>query len=215
MENKIAKSDLLLKHHIDTLNRLTQHIRSREKFFIWSLILLTVMLMDLLLRNNYAESLINIAINKQYSLNINNPNVLKEAVIWLLAYTSLRYFQINIYIERQYGYLSMVETYLSEMLGLNLKRESQDYLAGYPMFSDWADLVYKIIFPIFFVILLLCYLFQVLHGIFAPPKIKIHIMEITGIIFMLISSVLYTFYINKAKINSICKFFKVCLKCKG
>jgi len=79
------------------------------------------------------------------------------SVVWFgLFALVLRYFQTVVLIERQYQYIHSIEEQIS--VHYNNKaftREGITYLSNYPLFSNWAHILYTTIFPIllFFVVL--------------------------------------------------------------
>ncbi|OFI05007.1 hypothetical protein CLOACE_19760 [Clostridium acetireducens DSM 10703] len=72
-----------------------------------------------------------------------------QSIIWfLLLYYTMQYYQKNIYVERQYGYLADIEDVLSTKIHRTLNREGKNYLKSYPLYSDFIDWIYKFGFPL-------------------------------------------------------------------
>lgn len=68
----------------------------------------------------------------------------------------MRYYQINVYIERQYNYIHSLEEDISREAGIKFDREGGDYLSNYPKMNSFMDILYKWIFPIIYC-LIICY----------------------------------------------------------
>lgn len=66
----------------------------------------------------------------------------------------MQYYQKNIYIERQYGYLSDIEEVLSAGIHRTLNREGKNYLQNYPLYGDFIDWIYKRGFPLISIMLI-------------------------------------------------------------
>jgi hypothetical protein len=73
-----------------------------------------------------------------------------STIVWLLLMVfSIRYFQLNINLDRQYDYLHQLEEVLSGYFPVPaFTREGKSYLKVYPLFSDWVHHVYTIGIPI-------------------------------------------------------------------
>ncbi|MCX6717534.1 MAG: hypothetical protein NTU76_02570 [Candidatus Taylorbacteria bacterium] len=76
------------------------------------------------------------------------------SIVWfLLLIFTLRYFQINVFIERQYSYVHKIEGILNGEIGKEIiTREGKSYLSDYPIFSDWMCLLYTLIFPLLLIL---------------------------------------------------------------
>jgi len=87
--------------------------------------------------NNYIGS--NISLNK---------DVLSTILWFALLSFVIRYFQVNVFINRQYNYLHELEEKFTKLFGEEvITREGKHYLSEYPYFSNWVDILYTWIFP--------------------------------------------------------------------
>ena len=74
-----------------------------------------------------------------------------QVFLWLIVlYFTMKYIQLNCYIERQYKYISSLENKLTEVSGVKIDRESANYLKTYPIALDGIHIVYTWIFPILY-----------------------------------------------------------------
>lgn len=89
-------------------------------------------------------------INKDTTNPINLGQMVIQTLLWILVlYVFMRYCQLNIYVERQYKYLSDIENELLEN-GLKISREGKNYNENYPVVLCVIDFLYKWFFPILF-----------------------------------------------------------------
>jgi hypothetical protein len=76
-----------------------------------------------------------------------------QTLVWiLLLYISIRYFQLNMSIERQYAYIHKLERQL-QGAGLSVSREGESYLSGYPKVLDAIHVIYTWVFPLLLILL--------------------------------------------------------------
>lgn len=82
-------------------------------------------------------------------------NTIIQTLLWLLiAYVMIRYIQDVLYIERQYIYLDSLEKEISNLSSIDIfMREGTNYQKDYPMVLNFIDLFYKMLMPIFFVLI--------------------------------------------------------------
>ena len=70
------------------------------------------------------------------------------AGILSLTYITLAYYRVCLGIERLYVYLHNVEYTLSAYIGLNIDRESRNYLSSYPCLLSLIDWIYVFLLPV-------------------------------------------------------------------
>jgi len=77
-------------------------------------------------------------IYSQYEMTFSISVVLVQSALWIIiVYILVRYFQTNIYIERQYGYIATLEEIISKEINEScFNRESNNYLENYPKILD-------------------------------------------------------------------------------
>ena len=75
-----------------------------------------------------------------------------DIVVWVATlYLFVRYIQLNVGIERGYGYISRLEHELCDEVGTDaFSREGDEYAKRYPRILDLIDLIYKVVFPLAF-----------------------------------------------------------------
>jgi len=147
--------EIYYDHYKDTFTHLRNYITSRDKVFYITLGLLILVFFQ----SDNPE------ITEKISINIIKKNVGDEIVIntnfinslLLFALLSLviKYFQINLLIERQYKYLHKLEEDLTSNLSFEISREGKSYIEAYPFVSKVIHRIYTIVFPIILILVIL------------------------------------------------------------
>lgn len=145
---------MLYDHYKETYSLSKEAQGRRNKSFI-VICVLEAFSFFLLIKPEKAFEFINEGINKELDMTLQLSNTIVQTLLWLLiAYVMIRYIQDMLYVERQYIYLDNLEKEISN-LGLNniFAREGENYQKDYPMVSNFIDLFYKMLMPIFFAVI--------------------------------------------------------------
>ncbi len=149
------KLQLLCDHYKDTFSQLREYIKQRDRLFIIILILITVMLFQTYSPKQSGEMMSQIVAQK---LGLANPFDMPFllSIIWFSLFAAVvRYFQTVVQIERQYDYIHNMEEEISSNYGNKIfTREGKSYLEKYLLFSEWASIIYTIIFPLLLIVVL-------------------------------------------------------------
>ena len=142
------KLEILNDHYKDTFSYIRDYIRIRDSLLLMILIVVTVMLSQIFSPNE-TKSAISEFINAKLNLTTRIEVSFIGSVIWFgLFALIMKYFQTVVYIERQYNYIHKLEDVISkEFNGEAFTREGKSHLKDYPIFSEWSQIVYRIIFP--------------------------------------------------------------------
>ena len=144
------KFNNLCAHYKDSFDIHTLTIRRRDALFYALLVTLAIFTLQL----SSAETVVSIVNEytiKMSGVKIGNNISFISTLMWLLLLGfSIRYFQIVLEIERQYDYLHSLEEELNRYYSESsaFTREGKSYLNKYPLFSNWAGLLYTLFFPI-------------------------------------------------------------------
>jgi hypothetical protein len=192
------KVEILNDHYKDTIAQITEFRKLRDRLF--SLVLLTVtLLLFQLYAPNEAGTTIGEFITKKLEIQSAINIAFIQSVIWfvLLGFV-LRYFQTVTNIERQYSYIHGLEEQLGKYFeGNAFSREGKSYLENYPLFSDWAHILYTIAFPsLLIVVVLLKIVNEMRFSTGISPSLTFNTVTALCII---ISTILYlrAFYFHK------------------
>jgi len=184
------KIELLNDHYKDTFAQLKEYLKLRDRLFLLILVTITLLLFQI-----YSPDEAGVTIGAFLSKKLEIQNTISIAfigsVIWfaLLALV-IRYFQTIIFIERQYAYIHNLEDQLSKHYqDKAFTREGKSYLKNYPLFSDWAYILYTMVFPS---LLILIVLGKMINEFYFSKGISLLLIFDTIIaLCILISTVLY------------------------
>ncbi len=126
----------------------------RDRLLPYILITLTVLLSQLFSPEETGRNLSQFITDK-LDLAIPIDVAFIGSVIWFgLLALSIRYFQTVICIEGQYTYIHKMEEELSKYYPNTIcfTREGKDYLKNYPLFSKWSHFLYRFLFPVLLII---------------------------------------------------------------
>ena len=146
--------DVLYDHYKETFTLSKEAQSRRNKSFIVLCGLEAVSFL-VLVRPEKAFEIIMNGINKELDLTLQVSNTIIQTLLWLLiAYVMIRYIQDTLYVERQYIYLDKLEKAISSNMKINIfTREGENYQNNYPMVLNFIDLFYKMLMPLFLVII--------------------------------------------------------------
>lgn len=145
---------VLYDHYKETYN-LSKEAQSRRNKSFLVLCVLEAFSFLILIRPEKALELFLNRINNEFGATMEISNTIVQTLLWLIiTYVMIRYVQDTLYVERQYLYLSQLETTISKDLnGKVFSREGDSYLNDYPIVLNFIDLYYKTLMPILFVII--------------------------------------------------------------
>ncbi|MDO4872449.1 MAG: hypothetical protein Q4A27_03465 [bacterium] len=151
----MTKTELLYEHYKDS-NTILRDAQYQRELYMRSLFILEAVNFIFLYKQDFVVKTVN-GILKSYNVGIESIADLSQIlqiIMWILiSYFLVGYFQKNIYIERQYGYINDLENEIAKIGGVrSFNRESSNYSKEYPLFLNLVDIFYKIIIPILFLI---------------------------------------------------------------
>lgn len=146
-----TKAEILHEHYRDTCGVMQGLRVSRDRCFYLVIAVLAAALFDVATPQGFAT-----AVGDLLKARLGLSNALDLAyvrsILWfLLLGLTLRYSQLTLNLERQYGYVHKLEEVLQEAVHPAFQREGSAYLDDYPRFLTWAHFLYTVAFP-----LLLC-----------------------------------------------------------
>lgn len=146
--------ELLYDHYKETFNLSKEAQNRRNKSFLMICILEAISFW-LLIQPEKVFQLITDGINNGLDVTLSLSNTIMQTLLWIVTvYILIRYIQDVLYVERQYGYLGVLEKQISELNEIDIfKRESDNYLSNYPIVLNLIDLFYKTFMPILFIII--------------------------------------------------------------
>ena len=136
-------------HYKETFGYLREYIKTRDRYFFYAILALSFQIFTLSSPEDSLKTASSFA-KKTLGFELFVGQQFLAGILWfVLLVVVLKYFQITISIERQYQYLHRVEKELRQMMGNDLiGREGESYLTKYPLFSNWAHVLYRWVFPL-------------------------------------------------------------------
>ncbi|MCY4524679.1 MAG: hypothetical protein OXB84_08075 [Halobacteriovoraceae bacterium] len=185
--NEDVKLQVLHEHYKDSFRYVRKDISARTKIF--SIILIFIALhffqvTDPEKASNAADAFLKSTVG--FTVSIKGQAI--GALLWFVLLSAIvRYYQINIYINRQYKYLHKLEKIFKELLGKEMIfREGNHYLSDYPNFSKGIHILYTWVFPLLILVMGLLKIYTDYPGEFNLPYSFSLICFLATIIFTLL-----------------------------
>ncbi len=189
--NNETTINTLYSHYEDTCKYVRELVHIRDRLFLIALALLGLQFFQISNPDQSAQAIAQ-SLSKYIGSNISlNKGVLNTFLGFALLSVILRYFQVNVFINRQYNYLHKLEEQFTELFGRNIiTREGEHYLYKYPIFSDWINILYTWIFPILLIL-------TAAYKIFSdwPGRANIEIAYLLSCLFFLMIAISTTLYL--------------------
>ena len=179
--------EILYDHYKETVSEIKKQENKRNKLFI--IILLHILILFLIsFKSQSMCNIISDILMEQWKIGFYfSINTVQIFLMISMLYCVVRYYQINIHIDKTYPYIHKLEENLSAKLDENIEREGKNYLIKYPKIQDLVYYSYKYIFPSLFIFALLYRL--ILNDTWNSLIIKI--AEIIVTIILIVFNVLY------------------------
>lgn len=150
------KVELLYDHYKETFSRIKEILNDRNHFFVMVFIVIAIQFLFATSSDTISSVIISF-IQEKYKIDISAQMSIIQSLLWLiLLYFTMRYYQINVYVERQYNYIHSLEKDIAREAAVKFDREGGDYLSNYPKMNSFMDILYKWVFPIIYC-LIICY----------------------------------------------------------
>ncbi|GEM_PF-677365 len=152
-------------HYKESVMYLKNDLVKRDKVTLLSLILLVIYFLiefktidSVFLANKWVEKNLNLSLNINY-------NLLTTAILLLLLWSTMKYFQLCLNIEKQYNYIHEVEAELNKLADKDIiTREGYSYLNDYPLLSALIHRLYNFFIPILLIFSMIFKVFKILYN---------------------------------------------------
>ncbi len=172
------KLDILYDHYKDTFGIQRENEKLRNKLFVILCICILFLMLMTFYPNNLYENFQELLLEKM-GINIRFELKVFELFNWfIISYLTVRYYQINSNIEKNYKYIHNIENTLDKKYKIPIFREGKNYLMNYPLFLQFSYMFYKYVFPLLF-------------SICITLKMYFNIVNKLAISFLIISFVAY------------------------
>jgi len=191
--------ELLYDHYKESYGLSKEAQSNRNKAFMFLCIALAINLLFVFEPSSILLVLTS-WLNESHGIDFSLQVEIIQVFLWLvLLYFTIRYIQLNCYIERQYKYIHQLESRISNISEVRIDRESENYLKSYPKVLDGIYVVYTWMFPILYVV---ATTFKIIveiraSSIKAPIVISLLIYICCSILF-----VLYFCFLRKMELES-------------
>lgn len=166
------KLELLYDHYKESYSLIKNAQTLRNHLFVMLCIGITVLFLFLLEPASVVQIMDSWA-KGNLSIGIPFRLVIIQSFTWIIVlFLFIRYFQTNIYIDRQYMYIETLETTISKELTSVFDRESKNYLEQYPLVLNTIHIIYTWIFPLLSVLVVVYKIvLEWMQGIELIPRI--------------------------------------------
>lgn len=193
------KIELLYDHYKETFSRIKECLNDRNRFFVMVFIILALQFLFATSIDSIS-SLISSLVFEKYKIDISGQMSIIQSLLWLiLLYFTMRYYQINVYVERQYNYIHSLEEDIAREAAVKFDREGGDYLSNYPKMNSFMDILYKWVFPIIYC-LIICY--KIVIEYITSKFSLLLILNTILFISCFILTILYLIFLHKKQNNS-------------
>lgn len=187
--------EILERHYEESNLRVIEANRHRDRLFIYIIAIVGIMLFRMyssIQANSVFEAII------QKMLDVPSDDSIPKVdlsfvgtLIWfLLTGIVLKYYQLVIYVENQYEYISSLESLLSpNFKNEAFTREGASYSKRYNLFQGWSGILYTIVFPVLLVAFSAIYIYCELQE--WSVRGLLMWIDIGSFVVLLVSTVLY------------------------
>ena len=140
--------EILYDHYRDSVSIVKKDIKARQKYFQNSILFLFFQFLLIFYSSqvvDFINGILKSKLNFDSSLGYEAVSVLLHAMLLIHL---MKYFQLNVSINRQYSYLHEIENKINKFRNDFITREGKSYLNNYPLFSNFIDVFYTTIFPL-------------------------------------------------------------------
>ena len=180
-------TEILYDHYKDTIEETKKQESRRNKLF--QIILIHIFVLFLV--SYKPESMCNVIsdlLMEKWKMGFYfSINIIQIVIMISMLYCVIRYYQINIQINRIYPYIHTIENELSKQISKNFTREGKNYLKEYPKTQNIVYFCYKYIFPVFYIIALIYRV--IINDTWNSPVIKS--IEVIITILLIILNIVY------------------------
>ena len=186
--NKEKRAELLMDHYKDTFQHILVHWKTRNRLFVFALIIIALMALDLVSPGSLSK-----LVNGYIERSVNNPptfdfDVIGSAAWFLLLSIVIQYYQRSISVDRQYKYIHKLEEQICEDMGGDLvTREGKSYFSKtgaadkpgkQPLFTRAVGPIYVYFFPLFLISFVIM---KVVHENLWPEKATDYFNIVVGL----------------------------------
>ena len=148
------KLEILHDHYKESFSYVKNYEKQRERLLAFLIIVIFFQFLQICFLDQ-STSAFNAFIEKQINFSFAFNKNFFSILLWFLLFSvSLRYFQVNALISRQYKYIHQLENKLCEITRDEkfIIRERFGYKKDCSIFTEWVYIIYTWIFPVLLII---------------------------------------------------------------
>ena len=148
-------TDLLYDHYKETCATMKKSNSERNRLLITLMIVVAALFLFTVSPDNLLNALKD-WLKDAHSISIDMEYSIVQSLLWIvLLYFTIRYYQINTSIERQYNYIHKLEDMISSRICVSFDREGKSYLTSYPKLLDFISFLYRAVIPMLYLAVVL------------------------------------------------------------
>ncbi len=187
----MGKVDILYDHYKDTFAIQKENEKLRNKLFVILCICILLLILMTIYPNNIYENFQEL-FSEKIGINIRFELKILELFNWfIITYLTVRYYQINSNIEKNYKYIHNIENTLEGKYKIPIYREGKNYLVQYPLFLQLSYVFYKYIFPLLFNICITIKIYFNIYNKLTKPFLMISLVAYVCLLILNISYMIF------------------------
>jgi hypothetical protein len=140
--------EIYYDHYKDSFVYLKDYLKQRDRLTIYCTILVGIVFLTYFLPTDF-DTFSKTLIKNKLSIELSDLKIIESLILFVLLALVMKYYQIIVFIQRQYDYIHEIESNLTSTLKeFKIDREGDSYLKNYPILLSAADIIYKTIFPL-------------------------------------------------------------------
>ena len=147
----MQQEELYYDHYKDSFDQQKRFLKERNRLTVY--IILLIALLFMMSSNRIVLIEVSSSLQKQnIGKDLLDFNIVATALYFVFMWLTMRYYQINLTIEKTYEYIKRCETNISTKGTFKIDRESGDYEKNYPWLKWVTYRVYVYVFPVLIVV---------------------------------------------------------------
>ena len=149
--HSMQQEELYYDHYKDSFEQQKNYLQERNKLTVY--IILLVAIIFLMSSNRLVLIEVSSSLQQQkIGKEVLDFNIVATALYFAFMWLSMRYYQINLTIEKTYDYIKRCEANISARGSFIIDREGGDYEKNYPWLKWLVHRIYVFIFPLLILI---------------------------------------------------------------
>lgn len=147
----MQQEELYYDHYKDSFEQQKDYLQERNRLTVYIILLIAVLFM---MSSNCTVLLeVSSSLQQQHlGKAVLDFNIVATVLYFAFMWLTMRYYQINLTIEKTYEYIKRCETNISTKGTFKIDREGGDYEKNYPWLKWVAHRIYVYLFPVLIIV---------------------------------------------------------------